>query len=186
MYDIEWGYDISLFLEYGSHGTISTSEINRCQVVVMDFFYSVEFYVIATLIAAVIVALALRPSSRGEARQYLLAGSLMKCDVATAEIELEAFDDFSVRLVRRAIPDVTAAGAVSLAVTIIGFDIKIEERIVYGRNPMAESVDTAIFLFDFLAPERYHIQYVSEPTGLFVSTTFNNRPGYRIVRQLTR
>ncbi len=152
----------------------------------MDFFYSVEFYVIATLVAAVVAAFAMKPDSRGEARQHLLAGSLMKCDVATAEIELESFDDLSVRLVRRATPDVTVDGAVSLAVTVIGFDIKIEERIVYGRNPEAESVDTAIFRLDFLAPERYHIQYISEPTGLFVSTTFNNRPGYRIVRQLTQ
>lgn len=152
----------------------------------MEFFYSVEFYVIATLVAAVVAAFAMKPDSRGEARQHLLAGSLMKCDVATAEIELESFDDLSVRLVRRATPDVTVDGAVSLAVTVIGFDIKIEERIVYGRNPEAESVDTAIFCLDFLAPERYHIQYISEPTGLFVSTTFNNRPGYRIVRPLTQ
>ncbi len=147
-------------------------------------FQSVEFYVIATLVAAVIVAFAIKPSARGEARQYLLASTLLQCDVATAEIELETMDDFSVRLVRRGVPDVSASGAVSLAVTVIGRDVTIEERIVYGRQP-AEPVDTAVFVLDFLGDDRYHILYKSEPTGLFAATTFNNRPGYRVVKQLS-
>ena len=42
----------------------------------MDFLHSTEFYVLATLFAAAIVAFLARPSERGEARQHLLAGEL--------------------------------------------------------------------------------------------------------------
>lgn len=148
-------------------------------------FQSVEFYVIATLVASTIVAFAMKPSARGEARQYLLAGTLLRCDVNDAEIELESMDDYNVRLVRRGTPDVTEDGAISLAVTVIGTDITIEERIVFGRRP-AETVDTAVFNLDFLGAERYHIQYKSDATGLFAATTFNNNPGYHVIKQLSR
>lgn len=149
-----------------------------------SLFQSVEFYVIALLVAAAIVAFAVKPSARGEARQYLLAGTLLQCDVATAEIELESMDDFTVRLVRRGVSDVSASGAVSLAVTVIGRDVTIEERIICGRR-QAEPVDTAVFVLDFLGDDRYHIVYKSEPTGLFAATTFNNRPGYNVVKPLS-
>lgn len=149
-----------------------------------SMFQSVEFYVLALLVAAVIVAFAVKPSARGEAKQYLLASTLLRCDVATTEIELESMDDFTVRLVRRGVPDVTETGAVSLAVTVIGRDVTIEERIVFGRR-QAEPVDTAVFVLDFLGCDRYHIVYKSEPTGLLAATMFNNRPGYRVVKPLS-
>lgn len=143
-----------------------------------DFLSSVEFYVYATVVAAAIVAFLARPSSRGEARQHLLAGDLSNelnlCwrDVNTSQpsISLRVRDDGSVVLTRNGIEGVSTSGAVSLAVTIIGFDITIEERIVPGNN-LDEPIDTATFVLDFLAPDRYHLKYNSSATSRFATTT---------------
>lgn len=143
-----------------------------------DFLSSVEFYVYATLVAAAIVAFLARPSSRGEARQHLLAGDLSNelnrswSDVNTSQpsISLRVRDDGAVVLTRNGIEGVSASGAVSLAVTIIGFDITIEERIVPGNN-LDEPIDTATFVLDFLAPDRYHLKYNSSATSRFATTT---------------
>ena len=143
-----------------------------------DFLSSVEFYVYATLVAAAIVAFLARPSARGEARQHLLAGDLSNVsgcswsDVVSSQpsISLRVRDDGAVMLTRHGIEGVSISGAVSLAVTVIGFDITIEERIVPGNN-LDEPIDTASFVLDFLAPDRYHLKYNSSATSRFATTT---------------
>lgn len=150
-----------------------------------DFLGSVEFYVYATLVAAAIVAFLARPSSRGEARQHLLAGELSNAsnrswsdsNSAQPAISLIVRDDGAVVLFRHGIEGVSSSGAVSLAITIIGFDITIEERIVPGNN-LDDPIDTATFVLDFLAPDRYHLKYNSSATSSFVATTLLVRPDY--------
>ena len=151
--------------------------------ILMGIFQTVEFYVIAVLVAAMIVALVARPASKGEARQYLLAGELKAGGNSEPMIELTAQDDGKVTLIRKGIEGITESGAVSLAVTVIGWDIVIEERLSEGYTD-DEAIDTAVFTMDFLAPERYHIRYNSSVTGRFTATPFHNRPGYTITRQL--
>lgn len=150
-----------------------------------DFLSSVEFYVYATLVAAAIVAFLARPSARGEARQHLLAGDLSNAtgrnwgEIATVQpaISLIVRDDGAVVLFRHGIDGVSTSGAVSLAITVIGFDITIEERIVPG-NDIDEPIDTATFVLDFLAPDRYHLKYNSSATSRFATTTLLVRPDF--------
>ena len=152
----------------------------------MNFLHTTEFYVIATLVAAAIVALLARPSSRGEARQHLLAGELSNAsnrswsDTTTVEpsISFRVRDDGAVVLTRHGVDGVSTSGAVSLAVTVIGFDISIEERIVPGNN-MDDPIDTATFVLDFLAPDRYHIKYNSSATSRFAATTILVRQDFK-------
>ena len=151
----------------------------------MDFLHSTEFYVLATLFAAAIVAFLARPSERGEARQHLLAGELSNAtkrswsdsNSVQPAISLIVRDDGAVVLFRHGVEGVSASGAVSLAVTVIGFDITIEERIVPGNN-LDDPIDTATFVLDFLAPDRYHLKYNSQATSSFVATTLLVRPDY--------
>ena len=158
-----------------------------------DFLGSVEFYVYATLVAAAIVAFLARPSSRGEARQHLLAGELSNAsnrswsDINSAQpaISLIVRDDGAVVLFRHGIEGVSSSGAVSLAITVIGFDITIEERIVPGNN-LDDPIDTATFVLDFLAPDRYHLKYNSSATSSFVATTLLVRLDYEKHLQLNR
>ena len=158
-----------------------------------DFLGSIDFYVYATLVAAAIVAFLARPSERGEARQHLLAGELSNAtkrswsdsNSAQPAISLIVRDDGAVVLFRHGIEGVSSSGAVSLAVTVIGFDITIEERIVPGNN-LDDPIDTATFVLDFLAPDRYHLKYNSSATSSFVAATLLVRPDYEKHLQLNR
>ncbi len=145
---------------------------------------SVEFYVIAAVIAAAVVAFSARRSDEGPVRQVLLAGVLAESDRVTSPIlELLCNDDGTVVLRRYGVEGVTVSGAVSLAITVRGFDVKIKERIVEG-NPADEKIDTSSFILDFMAQERYFISYTSENAGLFAALTLKNRPGNRVVKSL--
>lgn len=155
----------------------------------LSVFQSVEFYVIATLVAAVVVGMAMRPSSRGEARVYMLAGRLCRSNREVPMVEMEVAEDGTVNLVRSGIPPVTSQGALSLVVTVTGLDIRMEERTVFprpGKTGLSEceAVDTAEFTLDFLAPERYHVQYRSDSMDAVAAMTLHVRPGYRVKREL--
>ena len=145
---------------------------------------SVEFYVIAAVIAAAVVAFSARKSDEGPVRQILLPGVLAKSDTApSAMVELLCNDDGSVILRRHGVTGVSVTGAVSLAITIKGFDVKIKERVVEG-SPADEEIDMASFILDFMAEERYFISYTSDKYGLFAALTLKNRPGNRVVKSL--
>lgn len=153
----------------------------------LTIFQSVEFYVIATLVAAFVAGMALRPASRGEAVTRLLGATLTGDGYGgdgTASVEAIVGDDGRVSVIRRGLPPVASTGAVSAKVTVAGRDIRMEERVVYGRGEAAEA-DAAEFVLDFLIPDRYHLQYISESTGMSAAMTVNVRPGYRCRREMS-
>jgi len=157
---------------------------------------SVEIYVMAAVAAAAVIALCVKPSSRGEARQYLLAGVLCDFDgevdaefgMAAGDyalgqmVVMECLDNGNVLLTRRGLVGMTDSGAVSLAISVIGYDVTIEERLVEKSG--GQSVNTALFTLDFLAPERYHIHYISWQTASATAFTLHNRPGLHLSRSL--
>lgn len=150
--------------------------------VLLSVFQTVEFYVIAAVIAAAVVAYSAKSGHYGPARQILIPGVITESGRKVSPmIELICNDDGSVLLRRYGIDGVTISGAVSLAITVIGFDVKIKERIVEGK-PEDEAIDTATFILDFMGNERYFISYTSETAGLFAATALKNRPGNHIVK----
>ena len=163
---------------------------NFVDMLLAGIFQSVEFYVIAVTVAAAIVALAGRRPASGPVRQILLPGVISLEERGEGpSVEFLCADDGSVLLRRNGVAGVKADGAVSLAIEVKGFDVKITERTVAGgRDASAEPVDTASFVLDFMAREHYFISYTTEVTsaepGLFASVTLNNRPGNHVVKQL--
>lgn len=156
----------------------------------MSVFDSIEFYVIAAVVASAVVGLCVRPSSKGEAVTRLLAGELSPAGDdgadSTPSIELLVEEDGSVTLTRRGLDGmVHASGALSLVVNVAGFDISVEERLTPGR-PAADVPEhaEARFTFDFLGAERYHLRYYSEATGGLAVTPLHVRPGIHIVKPL--
>lgn len=146
----------------------------------MPFLHSIEFYVILVVVAAAIVAFAARPHIAGAVRELLLAGELIPMSAADEgeepSITFTCTESGRVIAVRRGLKGVTVSGAVSLAATIKGFDIRIEERITPG-SAYDDPAGTAMFTIDTLAPsEYYHIHYNSSSTGLFAIFTFHTRP----------
>lgn len=154
-----------------------------------SFFTSVEFYVMAAVAAAAVVGLCVRPSQKGEARKYLLAGILSADgnDDEAPGIDVEVNDNGSVRLRRRGLKGlVNPSGAVSAAVTVAGFDIVVEERLTPGRDTGedADAPTEAAFTLDFLGQEHYHLRYYSEATGGMAAMPLHVRPGIRVSRPL--
>ncbi len=162
--------------------------------VLCSFLTSVEFYVVAVIVAAAIVAFSARPAGRGPVVQHLLAGDLTDSGVRGDEqrIELTVNPDNTVILVRRGLRDLDGRCAVSLAIEVKGFDISIKERISMPRRradvtSTAEDlwpVDAATFTLDFLAPEHYHLHYESPSLNLVAVATLHVRPGIRLSKPL--
>lgn len=155
------------------------------EMILVSVFQSVEFYVIAAVVAAAIVAYSAKSGTHGPARQFLIPGVLTNEGKRVSPmIELICNDDGSVLLRRYGVEGVTLSGAVSLAIKVIGFDVKIKERIVEGKHGDEEIIDTSSFLLEFMAQERYFISYTSEATGLFVAVTLKNRPGNHVIKSM--
>ncbi|MDE7025208.1 MAG: hypothetical protein K2O88_04925 [Paramuribaculum sp.] len=149
---------------------------------ISDFFTSVEFYVIATVVAAAVLGLCVKPQSKGPVRQHLLAGRLRNGEHKSPGLELMCREDGSVELLRTGVDDLTDAGAVSLAVSVSGFNITIKERVTLAE--CGEARNEALFVLDFLAPEYYHIRYESDDTSLFCAFTLHVRPGIKTRKEL--
>ncbi len=151
----------------------------------MSWYNTIEFYVISGAVAAGAVALAALPQRTGRRVQHLLAGTLSQStEPQPPGIDLTVDDNRRLILRRTGLPaGITECGAVSLSVGVQGFDIVIDERIVYDRSG-STPVDTATFVLDFLAPERYHIRYNSDETSSFTAFTIPIREGIHMRRDL--
>lgn len=147
-------------------------------------FQTVEFYVTAAVIAAMIVGLMAMPRRHGAARQSVLEADLLYSGNDEPSLSVEARDDGSVILVRRGLAGLTSSAIVKLLVTIIGNDITIEESVTQG-SAWSEPADTAMAVLDMIGHDRYHVKYISDPNGQrFAAFTLNNRPGFKATRPL--
>ena len=156
--------------------------------ILAGFFQTVEFFVIAALSAAAIVAYLCMPKSRGEAVVHTVAGELSAGDGGDGEepeLLVEVRDDGAVVLTRSGIEGITASGAVSVAATVCGFDMNVEERRMRGFSNDAR-IDKARFVLDFMAPEWYHVRYANSDTGEFCSFRLHVKPGIKMRRRLKR
>lgn len=151
--------------------------------IALSIFQTVEFYVIAVVLAAAVIAATAVKSSAGPVRELLLPSVLSLTGSSDEGIELECLDDGNVLLRRTGLRGVTEAGAVSARVTVKGFDVTIEERVTPG-NPAYSPADTATFLLDFMGREHYFISYRSQQTDRFAALTLHNRPGIRTRKPL--
>ena len=152
--------------------------------ILSSIFQTVEFYVITVFVSAAIVAVLAMPSRRSAARTFFFAGTL-RSDLVPSEPGIVALvgNDGTLAIHRFGIEGVWVSGAYSLAVTIIDFDVTIEERLTPGSNIDAEAT-AAYAVLDCFGAERYHFNYRSEATGRNAAFSLNIKPGNRIERLL--
>lgn len=151
----------------------------------ISFFGSIEFYVIMAFAAAAVVGLAAMPSQRSAARTFLYAGEIYD-DAPASDAGIVALvqKDGSLVIHRFGLEGVGMEGAYSLALTIIGFDITVEERLTAGPRQALPATEARVRI-DCLGAERYHFNFRSEATGRSAAFSLNIRPGNRIERLLT-
>lgn len=150
----------------------------------MSVFNSVEFYVIAVVIAAAIVGFMAKNSSPGPVRQILLPGQLIDTECDMPAVEFDCRPDGSVTMTRHGLVDITDRGAVSVAITVKGFEVAIEERLTHGVALDATVVNAARFELDFMGSEHYFITYTSPALNLFCALTLHNRAGIHTFKPL--
>lgn len=148
------------------------------------FFHSTEFYVILFTFAAMIVGLLVKPGQRGQAETSFAEG-ILTADTQPADptprIEVKCLSNGDVAISRCALHGLTSSATVALAITRIGFDLTVEERITPGHYA-DPAIDRATFIIKGLANERYHLKYNSPSFSTFLATTLPNRPGIEFTR----
>ena len=147
-------------------------------------FDSVEFYVITAFVAAAVIAAVAMPPRRAAARDFLYAGDLVfDASPSVPGIVVIVGDDGVLTIYRFGLSGVSASGAFSIAVSIVGFDVTVNERLTEG-NPADTQATAATVRLDCFGAERYHFHYVSERLGRSAAFSLNIRPGNRIDRRL--
>ncbi|MDE6497621.1 MAG: hypothetical protein K2L21_03065 [Muribaculaceae bacterium] len=152
--------------------------------ILTSIFNTVEFYVIASVIAAAVVALSAMPRRTREARQFTLDADLMPGDPdEDPMLWFRVRPDGRVELRRTGLAGVGDEGAAVLEIEVAGFDVVMNERLRPGRGP---AVGQAVWTMDFFGREYYHISYRSDSTGRFASLTLHVRPGIEVVKPLVQ
>ena len=152
----------------------------------LSIFTTTEFYVTVLVIAASVIAFAAMPAHRGEVREYLLGGKLTPAtDTDSSQlITVECQESGTVILTRKGLDPSLSPAAVSLAISVTGFDVTINERIVEGID--SGTPVEAVFCLDFMGNDRYHIRYVSESSSRSCTLILHNRPGIKASKYLSR
>ena len=71
-------------------------------------------------------------------------------------------------------------GEITLQVTQKGFDLEISEHLVAGRrSPSTPPVQDAVFIFNFMGPEYYHLRWNNHIGDRFAAFTLHVRPGIK-------
>ncbi len=149
------------------------------------FAWSIEWCVVAAVVAAAVLALCARPSGRGSAVTTFVEGTLVECgdgDDSGAWIHASVDDCGGVEILRTGLENIPMSSHLSLAVTRVGFDIELKEReAIAGGAPTARCVR---FRLGGLGAERYHVVYRCERTKECAAFTIKIKPGIKIDKAL--
>lgn len=106
----------------------------------VEFFHTVEFYVVATVVAAAVIILSTRPSGTKPV-QTRFARATFEPDFEPSDaepmLEVTVREDGMVVFTRHGLGRVRAGTVVALAITVKGFDVTLKERIT-AASPNAE------------------------------------------------
>ena len=145
------------------------------------------------IVAAAVLAMAVRPANTGHVMTYLYACDIMPRNTIddtpdnTPSLRMTVLDDMSVELIRTGFDGmITDLGAVSLAVTVKGTDITIEERITPGNGFYLNEPVTAVGRIDCMRPATrpLHVRYISSSLSRETSLPLAIAPGVEMSRKL--
>lgn len=103
----------------------------------VEFFRTVEFYVVATVVAAAVIILSTRPSG-SKPVQTRFARATFEPDTepsdAEPSLEVSVRDDGMVVFTRHGLGRIREGTVVALAITVKGFDVTLKERITAASS----------------------------------------------------
>ena len=146
-------------------------------------------YILLLFVAAAFIAYIGRPRNREEAVKRLYPGELLPFDSETESVEpilkVRCGDNGKVVFERLGVPHLTTSGAVSLAVTFIGKNVEVLERVTAGYSSDPEMAG-ASFIIDMTGREWRHVKWMDEDSGLWCAFTLHLRPGISFTVPLKR
>lgn len=145
--------------------------------------HSVEFYVIAFVVAMALITLLVGQKHHGEATTNIDTFNLIPSMADEAGLlAIVSEDTDRVAITRTGLP-ISEGDTIILVSTIIDDKWHIEEkRATKGRGPHVAMDGSAELAF--LKPGRYHVRYDSEVTGQWCTFTHTHRPGNTTRTQL--
>jgi hypothetical protein len=161
---------------------------------------TVDICVMLLIVAAAVLAMAIRPGTVAPVQTYLYACDIYPAPAMPAQqddaveaivpmLRMEVLDDLRVVLTRTGFADMlTDHGAVSIAINVKGSDITIEERITPGNGFYLNEPVTATTYIDCLRPSSrpLHIYYRSSALSREAALSLAIAPGISLSRQLTQ
>ena len=140
----------------------------------MDFFNSIEFYIIALFVAFALVGLIFGTSSRGPARTQIVAFDLSDVDgAAQPVVTLTAQPDGRMRVERPAM-EINQGDTVNLVATLIDDKLKLVEKRGVSARGTEPYVVSATALLKIPQNRRLSVRYESEITGQWATASFTN------------
>ena len=139
---------------------------------------TIEICVIFLIIAAAILAAAIKPPQPDAVETFFATGCMEK-SAETTETTLSArvLTDFGVVLTRNNLPCNTSTAA--LAITVKGNNITVEERLTKSCLDAAGTAYEATYLLTALKPRtRYHIFFNSQSQSLHCAFTLLTEPSF--------
>ena len=145
---------------------------------------TVEICVLVLIVAAAVLAAAIRPSDNQAVQTIFASGEIISNDntPTIASLSVNVRDYNSIEILRSALPPGTSAAA--LAITVKKIDILIEERLTLS-GPTDPSSAVAMYTVAGLTPNtRYHVHFNSAVQSRHCAFTLLTTPGYTTVSQL--
>ncbi len=146
-----------------------------------SIFTSVEFYIIAFVVAMALVGVMFNPSKHGEAITYFANGCI-KPALSDGMPTLESIGEDNRRLVlvHRCVA-VPIGVTSSIAIVLSGSDMRVSEKfnIPKGIEPEEAEICDIIYTIDFLLAQRYHLYFESAADGTYASMSVLNNEGFR-------
>ena len=137
----------------------------------MEFFSSIEFYILAFAIAFAIVGITMKPSERGPAKTFFAHGFV---DDNTTEEPgiIIGYDGDTLKITHTGVDIRDKHIQFNYAITIIGNDITVNERTAHSTEPvdcLTDRIDITMTT-ERITPGRYHLKFTADWQSQWAST----------------
>ncbi|MDD2960548.1 MAG: hypothetical protein PHR45_00490 [Muribaculaceae bacterium] len=149
-----------------------------------EIFTSTEFYIIAFTIAVAITALFFKPTPKDEAATYFFRADMSQSDISERKIEISALEDGTLTITHHGLTAPYGTES-SIAITIIGNDIKIVEKLLHEYSDDLP-LQSATYIIDRLKHHSYHLYFESEYDGTYATGRFINTYPFHCSLQFTQ
>lgn len=143
-----------------------------------SFFTSVEFYVIAFIVAMTLAVFIMKPNEKGAAQTYFYTAQIMYSEAKEQSLLVEALENGKMIIIHRMVnADENTIPAIALS--IIGNDIKIVEKQTPQAHPDMPFMD-AVYIVDCIKGSKYHLHFDSQATTSYTSTSIRNEHPFHV------